>query len=218
MIFIPTIIFESAYNSDPFTIKRQIWQILLLAGPGVVIGAALITIGFNYGLGYSSELSVSGALTFGAIVCATDPVAVVALLKDLGTPLKFNTLLEGESLLNDGTAMVFYIVFSSIYKAQGVTALGTLIKFVQLSFGGLLLGAVACWISILWLRRIVKDEILTIAITFMTCYITFFIGETYLGVSGILAIVSLGVLMSMFGKVRINPESEHSVHIVWSFI
>jgi NhaP-type Na+/H+ or K+/H+ antiporter len=218
MIFIPTIIFESAYNSDPFTIKRQIWQILLLAGPGVVVGALIITIGFNYALGYSSELSVAGGLTFGAIVCATDPVAVVALLKELGTPLKFNVLLEGESLLNDGTAMVFYIVFSSIYKAQGVTLLGITIKFLQLSLGGVLLGAVACYIAIMWLRRIVKDEILTIAITFMACYVTFFVGETYLGVSGILAIVSLGVLMSMFGKVRINPESEHSVHIVWSFI
>lgn len=218
MIFIPTIIFESAYNSDPFTTKRQFWQIILLAGPGVVVGALLITLGFNYGLGYSSELSIAGGLTFGAIVCATDPVAVVALLKELGTPLKFNMLLEGESLLNDGTAMVFYIVFSSIYKAKGISALAIIVKFFQLSFGGVALGAVACWVSIVWLRKIVKDEILTIAITFMTCYLTFFVGETYLGVSGILAIVSLGVLMSMYGKVRINPESEHSVHIVWSFI
>ena len=218
MIFIPTIIFESAYNSDPFTIKRQIWQILLLAGPGVIVGAFIITLGFNFILGYSSELSIAGGLTFGAIVCATDPVAVVALLKELGTPLKFNVLLEGESLLNDGTAMVFYIVFSSIYKAQGVTVLGIFIKFLQLTLGGVFLGAVACYITIMWLRRIVKDEILTIAITFMSCYVTFFVGETYLGVSGILAIVSLGVLMSMFGKVRINPESEHSVHMVWSFI
>jgi NhaP-type Na+/H+ or K+/H+ antiporter len=218
MIFIPTIIFESAYNSDPFTIKRQIWQILILAVPGVVLGAIFITIGFNYILGYYQELSIWAGLTFGAIICATDPVAVVALLKELGSPLKFNVLLEGESLLNDGTAMVFYIVFSSIYKAQGVTVLGVILKFLQLSIGGVLLGAIACWIAIFWLRRIVKDEILTISITFMACYMTFFVGEVYLGVSGILAIVSLGVLMAMFGKVKINPESEHSVHVVWSFI
>jgi NhaP-type Na+/H+ or K+/H+ antiporter len=157
-------------------------------------------------------------LTFGAIVCATDPVAVVALLKELGTPLKFNVLLEGESLLNDGTAMVFYIVFSSIYKAQGITFFGAILKFVQLSFGGILFGALTCLIAIIWLRRIVKDEILTIAITFMACYATFFIGEVYLGVSGILALVSLGVLMAMFGRVRINPESEHAMHTVWTFI
>lgn len=218
MIFIPTIIFESAYNSDPFTIKRQIWQILILAVPGVVIGALLITFGFNYILGYYQELSIWAGLTFGAIICATDPVAVVALLKELGTPLKFNVLLEGESLLNDGTAMVFYIVFSSIYKAKGVTMIGIVLKFIQLSVGGILLGAVACWIAVFWLKKIVKDEILTISITFMACYVTFFVGEVYLGVSGILAIVSLGVLMAMFGKVRINPESEHSVHVVWSFI
>ena len=219
MIFIPTIIFESAYNSDPFTTKKQLGQILLLAGPGVVVGAMLITLGFNYLLGYSNELSIAGGLTFGSIVCATDPVAVVALLKELGTPLRFNMLLEGESLLNDGTAMVFYLVFSSIYKEQeGVTFFTAILKFLQLSVGGVLLGAVACFVTLQWLRKIVKDEILTISITFFSCYLTFYIGEAWLGVSGILAIVSLGVLMSMYGKVRINPESEHSVHIVWSFI
>ena len=184
----------------------------------MVIGAALLAFSWNILLGYGSEFPWSACFVFASIACATDPVAVVALLKELGTPIKFNILLEGESLLNDGTAMVFYLVFASIYKAQGVTLLGIIWQFIQLSIGGPIIGAVACFFSIIWLRRIVKDEILTISLTFFTCYLTFFIGESYLGVSGILAIVTLGVLMGAYGRVKINPESEHAMHSVWSFI
>lgn len=71
---------------------------------------------------------------------------------------------------------------------------------------------------IMWLRRIVKDELLTVSITFFSCYLTFFFAEGYLGVSGILAIVTLGIAMGAYGKVKINPESENAVHHIWSFI
>lgn len=70
----------------------------------------------------------------------------------------------------------------------------------------------------LWLRRIIRDDVLTSTVTFMTCYITFYFAEfTFLQVSGILAIVVLGLFMSAFGKSNIYPESEHAVHTVWSF-
>ena len=110
MIFIPILLFESAFNADSFVFKKEIWQVLILAGPGVVFGAVLIALVFNYMLGYSDEVAFAGAMTLGAIACSTDPVAVVALLKELGTSIQFNTLLEGESLLNDGAVVVFYLV------------------------------------------------------------------------------------------------------------
>ena len=133
MIFIPTILFESAYNADSYVFKKEIYQCLILAGPGVFIGAMILGLAWNYLLGYFTEFPLSGAQTFSSIACATDPVAVVALLKELGTPVKFNLLLEGESLLNDGTAMVFFLVFASIFKAKGVTFFGVIMQFVQLS-------------------------------------------------------------------------------------
>jgi len=173
---------------------------------------------WNYILGYSSEFPLAGALTFSSIACATDPVAVVALLKELGTPIKFNLLLEGESLLNDGTAMVFFLVFGGIFKAKGVTVFGIIMQFVQLSIGGPVLGFLVCLLIIAWLKRIVKDDLLTISITFFACYLTFFYAEAYLGASGILAIVTLGMAMGAMGKVKINPETEHAMHATWSFV
>jgi NhaP-type Na+/H+ or K+/H+ antiporter len=92
-------------------------NILILAGPGVLYGAILIAIIFKVFLGYTDEdMSWPGAIMAGSVLSATDPVAVVALLKELGASAKFGTLIEGESLLNDGTAMVFYQVFLGITK------------------------------------------------------------------------------------------------------
>jgi monovalent cation:H+ antiporter, CPA1 family len=89
----------------------------------VLITAILIGFCFLYMVGYSNEFGWSAALTIGAIMSPTDPVAVISLLKSLGAPIKFNLLLEGESLLNDGTAMVFYIIFSAIYKQLNLSPL-----------------------------------------------------------------------------------------------
>jgi NhaP-type Na+/H+ or K+/H+ antiporter len=218
MIFIPTIIFESAFNSDGFVFRKELNQILILAGPGVVVGAILTSIFFNYGLGYSSELNFAGAMTLGSIICATDPVAVVALLKETATPIKFNVLLEGESLLNDGTAMVAFIISSAIFKAEGITIVGIIVKFVQLAIGGPLWGVVGFYVATMWLKRVIRDDILTITITFMVSYLMFFVGEIYLGVSGILSIVTFGVTMSAFGRTKISPHAHHAMHSVWSFL
>ena len=79
---------------------------------------------------------------FGSIISATDPVAVVVLLKELGASRRLATMIEGESLLNDGTAMVVFLVLIDIVKGVELTVLDIIIKFVRLSIGGPLLGVV----------------------------------------------------------------------------
>ncbi len=116
-VFIPVLIFESGFNCDWYIFKRSLVNIILLAGPGVLLGAVLLAFSAKVLLGYGdAEMSWYEAFTFGAVLSATDPVAVVALLKELGASVRFNTLIEGESLLNDGTAMVFYMVFVELAK------------------------------------------------------------------------------------------------------
>ena len=127
LIFIPILIFEAAYNTDLYFFKKEFKQVLLLAGPGVAIGAVILGVVFHYVLGYASEFNIYGSLAFASIICATDTVAVLALLKELGTPKYFFMLFEGENLLNDATAMVLYMVFASLFKAQGMTAFGAVV-------------------------------------------------------------------------------------------
>ena len=109
-IFIPTLLFESAYNCDWYIFKRNLGNVLLLAFPGVLIGTLML--GFCIKIFLYSELGWWPCFMLGAIVSATDPVAVVTLLKTMGASKKFQTIIEGESLFNDGTAMVFFILFA----------------------------------------------------------------------------------------------------------
>lgn len=156
----------------------------------------------------------------GSVLSATDPVAVVALLKELGASVRFGHLIEGESLFNDGTAMVFYQVFVELAKPGAVmpSVASVGLNFIRVAGGGPVLGFTMGLIGSLWLRRIIRDDVLTSTITFICCYIVFYMAEfTFFHVSGILSIVVLGLFMSAFGKTKIYPESEHAVHTVWSF-
>ena len=117
-VFIPVLLFESAFNCDWYIFKRQFINMLILAGPGVCWGAVIRAVFFKIILMY--DMTWFLAFTLGSVLSATDPVAVVALLKELGASTKFNTLIEGEALLNDGTAMVFFFIFSNLAKGEGV--------------------------------------------------------------------------------------------------
>lgn len=220
MVFIPTLIFESGMNIEWFVFKKAFVNILILAGPGVLYGAILLAGGLKWIIGYTDdELSWAGALTLGSIISTTDPVAVVALLKQLGAPVPLNTLIEGESLLNDGVAMVFFSLFASMAKGEATSPLTVIWNFITLAGGGALLGIVTGVLGTLWLRRVLRDSVLGITLTFIMCYLAFFVAE-FMGykISGILAIVSLGLFMSAFGKTTVDPEGEHSLHAVWAWV
>jgi NhaP-type Na+/H+ or K+/H+ antiporter len=150
-IYIPGLIFEGAYNTDGYIMSKSKWQIILLAGPGVLLTTFALALAFNYILGYSSDVTFGEAVVLGSIVATTDPVAVVALLKELGTSIKFNSILEGESLLNDGTAYVLFLICIDIVDT-GVFDVGSAIgKFFRLAFGGPAWGIVVGYICCFWL-------------------------------------------------------------------
>jgi len=123
-LFLPALIFESSFNCDYYIFKKQLFKILLLAGPTLIICVVLTALTMYYILDPGHILDFTSCLLFGSIAAATDPIAVVALLKEVGADKKLNTLIEGESLLNDGTAMVVFLIFLKIAEGEEATALG----------------------------------------------------------------------------------------------
>ena len=134
-VLLPPLIFEAAYGLDFDQLRRELLPLTALSIVALVMSTALI----GYGLHWVFRLKLLPSLVFGGLISATDPVAVVALFKEVGAPRRLNTLVEGESLLNDGTAIVLFRVLLAAAAAaqlgQGLIVRGAL-QFIEVALGG----------------------------------------------------------------------------------
>jgi len=216
-IFLPILIFEAAFGMDLHTFKKTATNSIILAVPGIIVAiilsAALAILLKITGVGlYGWEWSM--ALMFGSVVSATDPVAVVALLKELGASKKLGTLIEGESLLNDGTAIVIFMVFFT--GLTGVSSdTNAILEFGRVVFGGTLIGIVIAAVVIAWVKRVFNDALVEITVIISAAYLVFFVAEHFMHVSGVLGLVALGLAMAGIGRTRISPGVQHFLHEFW---
>ncbi len=217
-IFLPILVFEAAFAMDLHTFKKSAVNAVILAVPGIVIALVLsatmvyLLDYFNFGLPGWANWSL--ALMFGSVISATDPVAVVALLKDLGASKKLSTLIEGESLLNDGTAIVIFMVFFGFISGD-INETNGFAQFMIVSFGGIGIGTFIGWLMTRWISNVFNDSMVEITIVVAATYLTFYLAEHFMHVSGVLALVSLGIMLGGYGKSSISPKVEHFMHQFW---
>lgn len=216
-LFLPTLIFESAFSLDYHIFRKSFTQMLTLAVPGLAV-STLLTAAVTV-TAFHDTWDFSTGMMFGSILSATDPVAVVAMLKELGAPKSLSTLIEGESLLNDGTAIVVFTVFyDAIIEGEAANAGEITWLFIKTSLGGVLVGALFGGLAILTLSYIYNDTMSEITVTLVSCYATFIVAEGELHLSGVLAVVTLGVLMTTYGRVRVSSEVENYLHSFWEMM
>ena len=134
-IFLPLLIFDSSFNGHFHVIKQQLLSAILLAGPGVFISTGVIAICGIYIFPYGWSWLVG--LMFGSILSATDPIAVVALLHDSGASKSLAALIDSESLLNDGSAFVIFLIFHDILVTGNHGAKKIVVDIVKYSIGKL---------------------------------------------------------------------------------
>jgi len=222
MLFLPALLFESGLKLNTHIFGRLANQALLLAGPGVIItmciAAAFIKAVFPTDTAQGYGWSWGVCLLFGSMAAATDPVAVVALLGELGAPASLGTLVEGESLLNDGSAFVAFLVIIKGIREHGVSAGDIGIAFCQLAIGGAALGLAVGFVAthILKINYNKGDRLMELALLFVSPYFTFYLAEGVLGLSGVLAVVCLAVYMKSHAHFHIYDL--HTVHAFWDFL
>ena len=187
-LLLPPLLFEAALNLNAGALRRDAVPILTLSILGVMVSAAVVFLGMRYVLGWP----VAPALAFGVLIAATDPVAVIALFKDLGVVGRFRFLVESESLFNDGVAAVlFALALSWLAEDRAAAASWTLV--LTMSGGGILTGIAAGFAGLLIAGR-TGDHLVETAVTVVASYGAFLLAEN-LGFSSVLATVSAGLVI-----------------------
>jgi CPA1 family monovalent cation:H+ antiporter len=207
-LFLPILIFEAALALSTREFMRNLVAIGALATVALAISAALVGLGLYFGLG----ISLAAALLFGALISATDPVAVVAVFRDVGVSRRLLTIVEGESLLNDGVAIVLYNILLVAAIGVPMTAAEGAVEFVTVSAGGLLIGAVIGTAAVMFLS--VLQRLPAAALSVAVAYGSFVLAEV-LEVSGVMATVAAGVTMGGMLESRAEHSVRDLLHELW---
>lgn len=199
-VFLPVLVFEAAINIKLSALMKELVPVLLLA----IFGVILSTLVVGVILGELTPLSLAGAMLFGALISATDPVAVIALFKEVKAPERLSLLMDAESLFNDATAIVMFgIVLSIIQAGTGVTGsavFSSIIEFFRVFFGGLFVGAVMGAAMLLLLRLSRGMPYVHIALTTILAFASFIIADHVFETSGVMSVIAAGIITRSYGR------------------
>ncbi len=217
-VLLPVLIFDAALHLKLPHLLRDIVPVLTLAILGVFL--SMLIVGFTSG--FLTPLTLVGALLFGALISATDPVAVIALFKEVGAPERMSMLMDSESLFNDATAIVIFgLVLSVFQSASGLsmmTVIGGLWSFMKVFFGGIAVGVVFGLLARKMLDLSRNEPFVQITHTTILAYSSFIIADHVCGFSGVMATIAAGLITrTALGQV-VSDQVRHFVKPYWEFM
>ncbi len=209
-MFLPILVFAAALGISTRSFLNNLVPILVLAVPALILSAVFVGLALYFGIG----VPLAAALLFGALISATDPVAVVAIFRQLGVPERLLTLVEGESLLNDGIAIVLFNVLLIVALGTGrVTLLGGVLDFFRVFLGGVAIGVVvglAVALVLPWLDRLAAG-----ALSLAAAYGGFVLADYVLGLSGVMATVAAGLVLGGLAPSRASSPVRELWEQLW---
>lgn len=211
LVLLPGLVFEAAYRLRLAELRRWFGGLALLAIPGVLISAGIVAVVLNVGTGLRLDL----AFIVGAMVSATDPAAVVATFKRLRVPPALSTMVDGESLLNDGTGLVLFAIALQVVATPigPGEAVATFIGVVAISVAiGLASGFLAARII-----GLVHDHLVELTISVVLAYGSYMLADAF-GLSGVIATVTAAIVLGNFGPGRaMTATGADAIDTVWEF-
>ena len=211
-LFVPPLIFEAAFHLDFKMLRENLVPILMLAVPGVLL--TTLFVGGIVALGTGIGLAVTAV--FGALIAATDPVAIVALFRALGVPRRLAVAVEGESLFNDGTAIVVFQIALVAAMTGAFNPLTGIADFLRVAIGGLGIGLALGWITA-WLINRIDDSLIVTTLTTLLAYGAYVVAEE-VHVSGVLAVVAAGLVSGNVGLAHASPTTKIMLFNLWEFL
>ncbi len=219
-VLLPGLLFEAAFHLDSAEFWRNKLAISALAVPGVIAAivlTGLVTTAAIALLGLDAGFSWRYGIVFGALIAATDPIAVVSLFRHLNAPGRLRTLVEGESLLNDGTSVVLLTLILSFVAGENASASGLVLEFIRIVGGGAMMGLAIGYVASQVTKR-VDDAMIEITLTTIAAYGSFALAEE-VHVSGVIAAVAAGMVCGNYARrVGMSPTTRIAVESFWEYI
>ncbi len=211
-VLLPTLIFQSALVVDMQRVREDLLPIVLLA----LVAVLAATFGVALALWPIAGMPLLACLLLASLVATTDPVAVIAIFRDVGAPDRLTRLVEGESLFNDALAISLFLIFSAAIIAPGsVTVTGAALNLLLLPIGGGLFGYLMARLYLQLLRLIGDDQVTAVSLSLALPYLSFWIAEHVLQVSGIIAVATAGVALASLSPARVTRELWRHLDDTW---
>ncbi len=211
-LLLPGLVFEAAYRLDGDELRHTFGGVAVLAIPGVIITAGVVAIVLHLATG----LPANEAFLVGAMVSATDPVAVVATMRRLRAPRRLVTLIDAESLLNDGTGILVFTIALGTFAAPSNLGADTAAFVVDLA-ASVAIGAIAGFV-IARVASLIDDYLIELTLTLLAAYGTYLVADL-VHESGIIATVVAGVVMGTYGRREgLSQRAVEAVDVVWEFL
>ena len=209
---LPGLVFEAAYRLRLDELRRWLGGLVLLAVPGVLISAAVVAVVLNLMTGLRADL----AFLVGAMVSATDPAAVVATFKPLRVSPALATMVDGESLLNDGTGLVLFAIAVQAVVVP-TSPLDATFGFIGTVAVSVAIGLVSGWLATRLISRI-DDHLLELTISVVLAYGSYLLADQF-HLSGVIATVVAAVVLGNFGPGRsMTVTGADAIDTVWEFL
>jgi CPA1 family monovalent cation:H+ antiporter len=209
---LPALLFEAAFNIPWNRLRRDFSVIVVLATLGVLLAACVTALGMHY----FAHWQWLGALVFGVLIAATDPVSVIAIFKEAKAHGRLLMLIEAESLLNDGTAAVAFGVIVALASGQQIGAIGITFLPLKTIGGGILCGAAIALLALLFMGR-TEDHLVEVTFTTVAAYGSFLLADHF-GLSGVLATITAGLVMGNFKALgAMSDRGRETVQAFWEY-
>ena len=230
-VFLPILIFESAYNMSVRSITENIYSISILAVVGLIVSTLFVGVAGYYVFKLAGfEVPMLALLLFGAIISSTDPVAVLALFKEYGAPRRLTLIFEGESLFNDATGFAAFLVILDLlqhgYNGTG-SAITALISFFTMLVGGIIFGLVMGFLFAKLIEVAKGNEHLEITLTLLVAHFTFVLAEVIsehlviyghqIRLSSIIATLTASMVIGNYGRYKMSPAVEEYMEKFWGY-
>ncbi|CAN5193412.1 Na+/H+ antiporter [soil metagenome] len=216
-ILLPLLLFESAFHINFHQFRLQFKTITFIATFGLLVSIFAIGYFLAFAIGYPLPI----AILFGAIISATDPIAVISLFKTLGAPKRLGLVADGESMLNDATGVIAFKVVSSFVIASTVFQSHDLLNsagtFTYVFVGSIIFGAIVGYLFSKVIERISNDRIIETTMTVAAALGSFVAAEHFFQLSGVIATVITGIVVGNLGKTKFSPGVREFVEEFWSY-